>query len=355
MKGVVCVKLEFHPCAVVRDDPGGIKLFAAWVRACLKGDSRGTVQLADNNPLVAVYNKCPVGGHKGKVGDIDLLLFGLFFGVVVVIGYSSADTVFIIGAGKRTEVVTTISKENIFIRSIRRVAPGHRGVMVITSLKDFGRKFQNLSKIGYAYFLVILMPLVFRFSGFANAINDPVFIPIMTILMVGIMLGMLGANTFGGIGFLESKDHLWILKSNPNGVMKYIKYRIASFFLIGVPYAVIPGMIAGFIMNLAFQEILVLGGFAFLLVCGTIMISIGVTSFNPSYEDSKSSAFVINTISSMMLSMIPIMIGVIYAVLNGILTGQFIIPVLVGTLPVLLVGVVVLAIGAFRLKRLEVD
>jgi len=282
-----------------------------------------------------------------------LVFFSLFSIIMVVVGQSAADRIFVIDAGKRTETITTIVKENVVIRGIRRVAPGHNGVLIVTSLKDFGRKLQNLSKIGYTLFLVILLPVMISIVGLSNQINDPLFLPAMIIIMTGLMLGVMGANTFGGVGFLESKDHLWILKSNPKGVTKYIKSRLASFFFIGVLYAVVPGFIVGLIVGLSLSEIGVLILFSFLSVCGTIMISIGVTAFNPSYEDSKSSAFVINTIASMMISMVSIMIGVIYAILSIILERMFVIPVLIGAIPVLVAGLVTLGIGTLCLMKSE--
>ena len=54
------------------------------------------------------------------------------------------------------------------------------------------------------------------------------------------MLAMIGGITFGGIGFLESKDQLWIIKSAPNGVKKFGKARVTESLLLAIPIAIIP-------------------------------------------------------------------------------------------------------------------
>ncbi len=285
------------------------------------------------------------------VFDMTLLLG--FIVAAVAAGRYSADRLFVIGAGARTEVVTTVGRENIFLRVIRKSFPHRLGVLIITSLKDFGRKAQNLSKIGYTMFLIILMPFIMKFSGMFNQIQDPLFRPVITMIMVGMMLGIMAANAFGGVGFLESKDHIWILKSNPKGVQNFVKSRVLSYFLIGIFYAMVPAILIGIVMEFGVLEILVLMVFAYGLVCGTVMVSIGVTAFNPSYEDTKSSAFMLNTVASMMISVIPIMTGIIWAVIQIIEYDILVTPVLLSILPILCVGVVVLSLGTFRLNRTE--
>ncbi|MGY5852519.1 MAG: hypothetical protein RTU92_03020 [Candidatus Thorarchaeota archaeon] len=283
----------------------------------------------------------------------DLAILSMFILIVAAVGRYSADKLFVIGAGARTEVVTTVGRENIFLRGVRRVFPARIGVLMITSLKDFGRKAQNLSKIGYTMFLIILMPIIMRYSGIYTQIQDPLFLPVITMIMVGMMLGIMAANAFGGVGFLESKDHVWILKSNPKGVLNFVKSRVGSYFLIGIFYAMVPAALIGFVMEFGVLEILVLMIFAYAIVCGTIMISIGVTAFNPAYEDTKSSAFVMNTFASMIISIIPIMTGIIWAVIQIIAMDIMVVPTLLSVLPVLCVGVVVLSLGTIRLNRTE--
>jgi hypothetical protein len=281
------------------------------------------------------------------------ILLTLFSAITLIVGQNAADRLFVIDAGKRSESITTIKGENFLIRGVRRLIPGYFGVLVATSFKDFGRKFQNLSKIGYAFFLIILFPTLINVIGSGNLIDDPMFVPAMIVIMVGMMLGLMAANTFGGVGFLESKDHLWILKSNPRGEIKYITSRLVSFFLMGLFYALGGGFIISIIAGLALDEVLILSLFAFLVVCGTIMISVGITALNPSYEDAKSSAFVINSLVSILVSVFSIMFGVIYAVISIIRERLFTLPVLMAPIPVLMVGIVILGLGTFRLIRSE--
>jgi hypothetical protein len=96
--------------------------------------------------------------------QLDMLTTGLLMGgfglLIVVGGLFASDRIFTISAGVRTEIVTTTGRENIFLRSIRKVSPGVFGALLITNLKDFLRKAQNLSKIGYGVILAVIMPII---------------------------------------------------------------------------------------------------------------------------------------------------------------------------------------------------
>jgi hypothetical protein len=217
-------------------------------------------------------------------------------------------------------------------------------------LKDFGRKAQNLSRLGYGVFLSVLLPLIMNFSGLGATVGDPLFMPMMATLMTGMMLGMLGGVAFGGIGFLDSKDQLWILKGSPNGASKFVRARVVSHVLFAIPIALISTTSVIVIMGLGIVEFLSMLVYVYAVLCGSILIATGVTANNPMYEDIKSSAFYVNTGLTIMIIMISSIFTMIWGVIIMITERNIPLGLLVNILPLLIVGAFVVTIGSKRLS-----
>ena len=281
---------------------------------------------------------------------LDFLLIATFSIVLIAFGLTASDRLFTIEAGARTEVVTTVGRDNLVLRGVRNLLSGPFGVMVVTSLKDFGRKAQNLSRLGYGVFLSILLPLIMNFSGVGSTVGDPLFIPMMATLMTGLMLGMLGGITFGGIGFLDSKDQLWILKGAPNGASKFVRARVVSHFLFAIPIALISTISVTVILGLGIVVFLAMLVYVYTVLCGSILIATGITANNPAYEDVKSSAFMINTGLTIIIIMFSSMFTLIWGILIILREGNIPLGLLVNTVPILIIGFIVVYIGSRRLS-----
>ncbi len=282
----------------------------------------------------------------------DLALLGIFALIVLILGLVSPDRIFSLEAGARTEVVTTTGKENMFLRAIRRVAPGSLGVVIVTMLKDFGRKAQNTSKVIYAILLSIIVPLMISYSGLGQMPDSTYFLVFLT-FFISIFLGLLGGVTFGGVGFLESKDHLWVIKSTPRGVSKFLIARIIDAFFFAIPMTLIPVVILSIVATLAPLNALIMLLHAYVVLCSTILVGIGVTCINPAYEDIKSSAFHINMIATLFISMFAILAGFMYEFRTEIFLDSVVLGSITAILPILVIGPIVLLIGRTRLSTLE--
>ena len=285
---------------------------------------------------------------------VDLLILCVFSVVVLVIGFKSADRLFAYGASPGSQKVARAGSDNIFIRGIRQLFGRRFGVIVATSFKDYSRKLQNIAKLSYGLFLAFLVPLLIGFGPLATTIDDPIFVPVMTSLMLGMMLGIFSGVIFGGVGLLDSKDQLWILKSAPMGVPKFVVARVLSYMMIGLPYALFPAFFAGYLMNFTIYEILIVGMFVYSIVLGGIFVGVGITAANPSYEDTSSGAFIINQIGTIIIMMVCVMISIIQGVLIAIYQGLFAGALIISSIPTPIVGLVVLIIGMIRLNISEV-
>ncbi|TFG97816.1 hypothetical protein E4H12_07680 [Candidatus Thorarchaeota archaeon] len=287
------------------------------------------------------------------VGDLVLLL--CFTLLVVFIAYASADRIFSFGAGPRTEKITTIGEENRFLKGIKRIYPGPSGVLAVNSIKEFTRKMQNVSRLIYGVVISVLLPIILNYalgsiSEEAPAEVRPVIL-MMTVLMLGIMLAMISGVTFGGIGFLESKDQLWIIKSAPNGVRKFAKARIIGSFILILPMAIIPSIVSTVVFQFSIIEALGIIAYAYWTTCGAVLLCAGITANNPAYEDQKSSAFIMNTVASL-FSLLGILLFSLIVGFNFMNEGgNLLIFMLIVSTPLIVVGAIVYAIGIVRMSR----
>jgi len=290
---------------------------------------------------------------------VSLLLLGVFTAGTVVLGFSAADRIFSFGAGPRTEKITTVGPENFILKSIRRAIPGSFGVLVVTAIKEFSRKMQNVSRLAYGMAIAVLLPVIINasISSIPEDIPPEVhqFIVMFTIILMGFMLAMIGGITFGGIGFIESKDQLWIIQSAPKGAWKFGKARIAESLLLAIPLAIIPSIGVAFIFQLGVVEFLALIGYAWWATTGAVLLSTGITANNPAYENQKSSAFFVNTFASIFSVMAIMMVSLLMAFSMLMELQNLPLFMIATSTPLVIIGLLIYIIGIGRLSRVSIN
>lgn len=244
---------------------------------------------------------------------VDVILMAGFVVGTVALGLVAADRIFTIEAGSRTEVVTTVGRENFLLRGIRRMSPGASGAMIVTSFKDFMRKAQNLSKIGYGLVLAIMMPIIMTAMDMEYMQN----VSEMFIMLV-VMMSLVGTFPFAGTGFLESKDQLWIIQGAPSGASRFVRGRVVSQAMICVPLAILPTVALYFLLGMSLVETLLVLGFGYMSILGGMFIATGITARNPNYEDTKSPAHQANIMFSVLLAEFSILGVLFIAILSSI-------------------------------------
>ncbi len=285
---------------------------------------------------------------------ISLALICGFVFAVYVIGFRSADSLFTMEAGFGSNKVTTVGRENIGIRGVRRIFGSNFGIIVATSLKDYTRKLQNVAKISYAIFLSLMIPLLLSTGPMTNVIDDPIFIPVMSCLSIGMMLGIFGGIVFGGIGLLDSQDQLWILKGSPAGIPRFIAARVLSYMMLASIIALLPSVFTGILLQFTLSTIVLMFVFVYTIVVSGIFIGVGITAFNPSYDDTSSSAFTINTVATILITMISLMAGLIPGVLTAITQGSIAPALTIAVIPAPIIGLIILIAGSIKLNISEV-
>jgi hypothetical protein len=283
----------------------------------------------------------------------DLLLFSVFSLVIVGLAFASAGRLFRIGAGARTEKVVTVRKDGPVMRLIRRVSPGPFGILLTSSLKDFMRKAQNVSQLAYMVILSVIYPLFWSAAFGASSFGgDPFLRLFITAAVLGMILAILGGITFGGIGFLDSQDQLWIIKTAPKGATKFMKARIIQALLMNLIVATIPAVILFLFMNYSLVDTIVIWIYAYASLCGAAMVGIGITANNPMYDDTQSRAFKSNRSITMLIVVLASLMWFYVAAFAiqpwtyGLVIG---LPIMIA--PLLLVGLLTVYLGAKRLSR----
>lgn len=288
----------------------------------------------------------------------DAILLLLFSLVIVALALKTADRVFTFRLGERTETVTTIARENIVYRSVRKIFPGPFGLLVITSIKDFFRKAENLSRIAYGVMMAVLMPVVMNMTSSTSPIDDPLLEALLPMIMVGFMLMVIGGITFGGTGFIESKDHLWVIRSAPYGSKEFVMSRLVSFLISAIPMALIPTIIVALITGLGPLFSFLMFLYVYAMLCCSIMVSIGVMAMNPNYESTRSRSFIMNGMISgaiiICTALVALIIGITQLSHLLVQTSDIIgFIILLTFLPQLLVGTIMTLVGTRSLARPE--
>ena len=221
-----------------------------------------------------------------------LLLQSAFAVGVLAIGLSAADRLFTLSAGARTESVVSSGKNNILLRGLRRVIPGSFGILLTTTMKDFGRKAQNLSRLSIMVVMAVVAPILLSVRGGYM----PSEVDLRSILvMMGLAFAILSGVSFGGVAFLDSKDQLWMIKTAPRGTQRFVKARIAQAFLFIIPVVLVSSALVGMLFSLSFGELVVITPILIGASIGSALVGIGVSAGNPTYEDTKSQAFKSNS------------------------------------------------------------
>ena len=283
---------------------------------------------------------------------LDLLLFTVFSLVMVGLAFASAGRLFRIGAGPRMEKIVTARGDGPFMRLIRRASPGSFGILVTGTLKDFMRKAQNVSQLAYMIILSIIYSLFFNTAFSFVATVEPTISLFIISGILGMIVSILAGLAFGGIGFLDSKDQLWIIQNAPKGVSRFVHARIAEAFLMNLIVATLPSVILFFILNLTLIDAFVLWVYMYAALCGAAMVGIGVSANNPTYEDTQSGAFKSNRIITIFIVMLSewgwfFLVALRYQVWTyGLLVA---LPLTIA--PLLLVGVLTAYVGTRRLGR----
>jgi hypothetical protein len=230
---------------------------------------------------------------------------------------------------------SSVKKDGSILRFIRWVTgSGQFSVMVITMFKDWGRRLENLSKVGYVVGLVFLLTIFFtRPEG-----------PTAVIILLTFMIGLLAAFVVGEVT-IRGKEMLFIYRKAPWGEKRLVWARLIQGWFIVIPItALIVIIMLAFIPGLQLIEIMVYLFFLVQMSMAITVFALGLFLVMPAFSE-KTGEMVLNMMGTMLFFFILFVLG-------EVLFGQ--IGIVFFYMPVSwVVSLSVLYLGLRNLSRIE--
>jgi hypothetical protein len=171
--------------------------------------------------------------HPGDIGaawfDTLIKLIGLisFFVLSLIIGTKIADKAYNL---EQTSFSSSKAKpDGAYYNSVRTIAgSGSFGTILVTMVKEYARRLENLSYVGYVVGLIILINI------FLVDHDDP-----ENLIMNGMFIFPMLAGLVASDITLRGKETLFIYRKAPNGEGRFIKSMLAKGWLVVIPIVII--------------------------------------------------------------------------------------------------------------------
>jgi len=177
--------------------------------------------------------------------------------------------------------VTVVGRDGFFYRTIRLLGGGSFGTLLVSAFKDYGRRLENLSQIGYILGLLVIINFTF--------VDDASGAQMMGMLMATVMALFVSSEAT-----IRGKETLFIYRKTPGGVARFMKAKLLQSWLLVTPVMVAIWGFSAWRFNVAFS-VPFLGGMgnALLIAMANAAMSMGLSFMNPAYHQ-KSPAYMIN-------------------------------------------------------------
>lgn len=199
-------------------------------------------------------------------------------------------------------------KEGIAIRSIRKLTgSGQFSVVVVTMFKDWGRRLENISKVGY------ILGLVFLLAIFFSRPEDPFGV----VILLQFMVGFLAAFVVGEVT-IRGKEILFIYRKAPYGEKRLVWGRLVQAWLIVAPISFLVTLISlAFIPDLPVTDLLIYPLFMVQLGMAVTAFVLGLFLVQPAFSE-KSGEMIINMMGTLFIFFILIILSITYFGILGL-------------------------------------
>ena len=178
--------------------------------------------------------------------------------------------------------VTVVGPDGAFYRTVKFLGGGGSfGSLLVSVFKDYGRRLENLSQIGY----IVALMLLINFFIVDDAQGAP---------MIGLLMGTMMALFLCSDATIRGKENLFIYRKTPSGVGRFMKAKLLQGWLLVLPLLAVIMVVNGLRFNVAFTwPYLMSIGSVLLRAAANVCLAMGVSLANPAYSQ-KSSAYFIN-------------------------------------------------------------
>jgi len=267
-----------------------------------------------------------------------LIRFGalvLFFLATLWLGERVANRAYSLEATSFT--AARAKPDGTFYRFVRSIGGGKSfGTLLVSIFKDYGRRFENISKIIYIVGLLVLISVFFGMDR-----EDPA-----DALVQGIFLFPFLAAFVVGEVTVRGKESLFLYRKAPGGEGALVKARLLQGCLVVLPIATVFAVISLVLVpQITLLELLAFTGLLILIVAAYVAFSLGLFLLMPVFTD-KPAELMANVMIVMITSI------VLFIVCTIIMEG-FLGALLLLTLMIWVLGIIFLYLGKRNLSRIE--
>ena len=214
--------------------------------------------------------------------------------VTLYISYTKAISFYTLEGGIERSSITIIEHENIFYKIVRKVTGRKWAGLVVMQLKRFLRKKANYARITYVVGLLGFM------TWFISSMTEDNFgLMFGTTILIAIGGGV-GSMILGHLGFVDSKDLIWVYKRSPRGIKGLVYSYLFATFILNVFISASISIIFNIFGNLDIVGTIVFF-IEFLMFLQIAMCqAMGIECISPAYGE-KDSNMKSNTMISMVL------------------------------------------------------
>ncbi len=267
------------------------------------------------------------------VGFETLTRFGgllVFFIATLWLGGTAANRAYNL---EPTSFVASVAKpDGIFYGIVNYLAGGGSfGILVVSIFKDYGRRLENLSRVFY------IVGVAFVLNIFISNVEDPEDILVYS----PIIFAMIAAFVAGEIT-VRGKAGLFIYKTAPSGVWRFIRARLLQSWMIVVPVAAaISALQIILFLETSLISLLSVTGVVTLNAAASVAFVIGVFLLNPAFS-TKSGNYM------------PNMMIILFVSIGLFLVSMVVLDNLWWIMPLnWLVGIIFLYLGKRKFDRIE--
>ncbi|MFX1484645.1 MAG: hypothetical protein ACFFCP_15815 [Promethearchaeota archaeon] len=275
---------------------------------------------------------------SGVEGMIKFIGLGGFFVVMLWLGSKAAKRVY--SVEPTTFTASHVKPDGFFYRMIRHLGKdGSFSTLLLSLIKNYARRLENLSRIIYIIGLVAMLNIFFGARDVTGSFMMVLFLtPFLTVFIVG----SLGTS---------SKDNLLLYKKTPSGISKFIKAMLLQGWLVAIPVGVLIISITMIATSqITLITLLAYIGFVAQLIAGNGAAAVGLSILNPSFSENvreQMVGLIINAQVATFSSM-----GILFGSLL-VLRLQLVEALLLNTAGIWILGIMFLYVGQKKLSNIE--
>jgi len=270
-------------------------------------------------------------GNITAVGFATLTRFGglvAFFVAVLWLGAKAANRAY--SLEPTTFIASRARPDGAFYKTVKYLGGGGSfGAILVSIFKDYSRRLENLSKIGYIVGVLVVLNIFLVKSEYAYESMmemTPLIFSVLAVFVVGEVT-------------LRGKESLFIYKKAPSGVRRLVSARLLQGWLVMLPItAAITAVRTILLPQTTFISLLTNPGILTLIVAAYVAFALGLSLLNPAFSR-KSGSFMIN------MMIIP-QTGVALLIITKSNWGLY-------TPMIWFIGIVFLYLGMRKLSRIE--